>query len=347
MQNHLPWPGDAGALLGGGSVGARCEEEGAMKTRELGVQGRRISVVGYGAWEAGGGYYGENPPDEEMIAAMRAGFDAGIDWVDTAEAYGAGRSEELVAIAIDGYPDVAVATKVVMKPFGSGIDAAGIRAGAEASRRRLHRDTLELYQLHLPDPSVQVEESWEAMARLVEDGVVRHIGLSNFPLELVQRCERLHHVDTVQLHFSLLYRDDYQELQPFCEANKIAILAYGPLGFGVLTGTMTTETRFPNDDWRSGGVPVPVPLYEQIFAPGTFERHLAKVDALRPIAGRNDITLAQLALGWVVAQPGVTAAIAGSRSSARIRENAAAGSIDLTRAQLEEIDEALAAVAST
>jgi aryl-alcohol dehydrogenase-like predicted oxidoreductase len=117
--------------------------------------------------------------------------------------------------------------------------------------------------------------------------------------------------------------------------------------FGVLTGTMTTETRFPNDDWRSGGVPVPVPLYEQIFAAGTFERHLVKVEALRPVAERNGMTLAQLALGWVVAQPTVTAAIAGSRSPARIRENAVAGSIELTGAQLEEIDESLAAVAST
>ena len=308
--------------------------------------GRGSLWIGYGGWEAGGGYYGDNPPDEQMIAAMRAGFDAGINWVDTAEAYGAGRSEELVAKAIEDYSDVFVATKVVMKPFGSGIDAAGIRTGADQSRRRLRRDVLDLYQLHLPDASVPIEESWEAMARLVDDGAVRHIGVSNFPLELVQRCERLRHVDTVQLHFSLLYRDDYRELQPFCEENDIAILAYGPLGFGVLTGTMTADTRFPDNDWRSGGVPVPVPLHEQIFAPKAFERHLAAVDALRPVAERNGLTLAQLALAWTVAQPGVTAAIAGSRSAARMREDAAAGAIDLTDAQLAEIDQQLAGVAA-
>jgi aryl-alcohol dehydrogenase-like predicted oxidoreductase len=180
------------------------------------------------------------------------------------------------------------------------------------------------------------------MARLVDDGVVRQIGVSNFPLELVQRCERLRHVDAVQLHLSLLFRDDHRELQPFCQENGIAILAYGPLGFGVLTGTVTGQTRFPEDDWRSGGVPVPVPLYEQIFAPGTLERHLASVDALRPVAEARGLTLAQLALAWVVAQPGVTAAIAGSRAPARAPENAAAGAIELTRADLEEIDEALA-----
>jgi aryl-alcohol dehydrogenase-like predicted oxidoreductase len=153
---------------------------------------------------AAGAVQQQNPPDEQMIAAMRAGFDASINWVDTAEAYGSGRSEELVGDAIKGYGDVLVATKVVMKPFDSGMDAAGIRAGADRSRRRLRRDVLDLYQLHLPDPSVPVEESWEAMARLVDDGAVRHIGVSNFPLELVQRCERLRHVAAVQLHFSLL-----------------------------------------------------------------------------------------------------------------------------------------------
>ena len=152
-------------------------------------------------------------------------------------------------------------------------------------------------------------------------------------------------VDAVQLHFSLLYREDYRELRPFCEESGIALLAYGPLGFGVLTGTMTADTRFPDDDWRSGAVPIPTPLYEQIFAPTPFRRHLAVVEALRPIAQRNGTTLAQLALAWVGAQSGVTAAIAGSRSAARMRANAAAGSIELTPAQLEEIDEALAGVA--
>lgn len=317
-----------------------------MNTRELGGDGAAISVIGYGAWEAGGGYYGQNPPDEELVAAMRAGFDAGVNWVDTAEAYGAGHSEELVGEAIDGRGEVLVATKVVMRPFGSGLDAGGIRAGVDASRRRLRRETLDLYQLHLPDPSVPLEESWETMARLVDEGVVRQIGVSNFPLELLKRCERIRHLDTVQLHFSLLYGEDHRRLQPFCEDNGIAILAYGPLGFGVLTGTMTPDTRFAEDDWRSGGVPIPTPIYEQVFAPGVFEKHLAAVDALRPIARGKGISLAQLALAWVVAQPGISAAIAGSRSASRVRENAAAGSIELVPAEVQEIDSALAAARS-
>ena len=314
----------------------------AMQRRKLGKDGPEISVIGYGAWEAGGGYYGANPPDDELIRAMRAAFDRGVTWVDTAEAYGSGRSEELVGRAVAGRDDVMVFTKVVFQPFGSGLDAAGIRRGAEASLRRLRRDVLDLYQIHLPDPAVPVEESWGAMARLVDDGLVRHIGVSNFPPELVERCERVRHVDSVQPHFSLLYREDYLGLLPLCRANGTGILAYGPLGFGVLAGTMTAATRFATDDWRSGNVPLPTPLYQQIFAPGRFEQHLGLVEALRPIAQRKGLSLAKLALAWVIHQEGVTAAIVGARSAAHATEAADAGSVALSAQDLEDIDAACA-----
>ena len=144
-----------------------------MQRRKLGKDGPQISVIGYGAWEAGGGYHSVNPPDEELIGAMRAAFDHGVNWVDTAEAYGAGRSEELVGQAVAGREDVMVFTKVIFPPFGSGLDAAGIRAGAEASLRRLGRESIDLYQLHLPDPEIPVEESWGVMAELVDEGLAR------------------------------------------------------------------------------------------------------------------------------------------------------------------------------
>ena len=312
----------------------------AARAHETGLP--EISSIGFGAWEAGGGYHGQNPPDDVLIGAMRAGFDRGINWVDTAEAYGAGRSEELVGQAIAGRGDVMAFTKVAPKPFGSGLDAAGIRAGAEASLRRLGREILDLYQIHLPDPQVPLEESWGAMTRLVEEGLVRYIGVSNFPPGLVERCEQVRHVDTVQLHFSLLYGEDYQALLPLCKAQGIGMLAYGPLGFGVLTGTMTLETRFPAGDWRSGNPPVPVPLYQQIFAPGTFEQHVRVAEALRPVAQRRNVSLAQLALAWVIHQDGITGVIVGSRSPAHTVEAAEAASIDLTARDLEEIDAAVA-----
>lgn len=142
---------------------ATMNSQGIMEQRKLGKDGPEISVIGYGAWEAGGGYHSANPPDEELIRAMRAAFDRGVSWADTAEAYGAGRSEELVGQAVAGREDVMVFTKVIFQPFGSGLDAVGIRAGAEASLRRLGREALDLYQLHLPDPAIPVEESWGAM----------------------------------------------------------------------------------------------------------------------------------------------------------------------------------------
>jgi aryl-alcohol dehydrogenase-like predicted oxidoreductase len=312
----------------------------AARAHETGLP--EISSIGFGAWEAGGDYHGQNPPDDVLIGAMRAGFDRGINWVDTAEVYGAGRSEELVGQAIAGRGDIMVFTKVAPKPFGSGLDAAGIRAGAEASLRRLGREILDLYQIHLPDPQVPLEESWGAMTRLVEEGLVRYIGVSNFPPGLMERCEQVRHVDTVQLHFSLLYGEDYQALLPLCKAQGTGMLAYGPLGFGVLTGTMTLETRFPAGDWRSGNPPIPVPLYQQIFAPGTFEQHVRVTEALRPVAQRRNVSLAQLALAWVIHQDGIAGVIVGSRSPAHTVEAAEAASIALTTRDLEEIDAVVA-----
>ena len=322
------------------------DRQAGMQHRPLGKDGPAISVIGYGAWEVGGGYHSTNPPDEDMIGAMRAAFDRGVTWVDTAEAYGAGRSEELVGRAVAGRDDVLVFTKVVFQPFGSGLDAAGIRKGAEASLRRLGRDVLDLYQLHLPDPQIPVEDSWGAMTRLVEDGLVRYIGVSNFSPDLVERCERVRHVDTVQPHFSLLYREDYRGLLPLCRANGTGILAYGPLGFGVLAGTMTSDTRFADDDWRSGKVPLPVPLYQQIFAPGSFEPHLRTVEALRPVAQRKGLTLAQLALAWVIHQEGITAAIVGARTASHTTEAASAGAIALSTQDLADIEAACASASS-
>lgn len=227
---------------------ATMNSQGIMEQRKLGKDGPEISVIGYGAWEAGGGYHSANSPDEELIRAMRAAFDRGVSWADTAEAYGAGRSEELVGQAVAGREDVMVFTKVIFQLFGSGLDAVGIRAGAEASLRRLGREALDLYQLHLPDPAIPVEESWGAMTELVDEGLVRYVGVSNFPPELVERCERVRHVDSVQLHFSLLHHEDYLSLLPLCRANGTGILAYGPLGFGVLAGKMTPHMRFADDD---------------------------------------------------------------------------------------------------
>ena len=310
-----------------------------MRTRKLGSNGPEISVVGYGAWEAGGMAWGSNPPDQETLAAMGAAFDAGITWVDTAEVYGGGRSEELVAKAVAGRDDVLVFTKVAPRPAGSGFDAQGVRAAAEASLRRLGRDMIDVYQLHWPHPEIAVEETWEAMAGLVDAGLVRWIGVSNFSVELIERCERVRHVDSLQPHFSMLHRDGRDDLFVHCDQAGTGILAYGPLAYGLLTGAFDETTTFSDDDWRSGKHGMSA--YDELFAPDRFRRNLAIVDALRPIAERKDVTLAQLALAWVVHQRGVTAAIAGSRSPAHVRDNAGAGEVELDGQDLDDIEEVL------
>lgn len=309
-----------------------------MRTRKLGTHGPEVSVVGYGAWEAGGMAWGPNPPDDETLAAMAAAFDAGITWVDTAEVYGGGRSEELVGRAVAGR-DVMVFTKVAPRPAGSGFDADGVRAGAEASRRRLGRDVIDLLQLHWPDRTIAVEETWEAMAGLVDEGLVRWIGVSNFGADLIERCERVRHVDSLQPHFSMLHRDGRHDLFLHCQQAGTGILAYGPLAYGLLTGAYDETTTFSDDDWRSGEHGIGA--YDELFAPDRFQRNLAVVDALRPIAERKGVTLAQLALAWAVHQRGVTAAIAGSRSPDHVRDNAGAGDLELDAQDLDDIEAVL------
>ncbi len=311
-----------------------------MRTAQLGAQGPVISVVGYGAWEAGGMAWGPNPPEDQTVAAMAAALDAGVNWIDTAEVYGGGRSEELVARAVAGRDDVLVFTKVAPAPAGSGFDAAGVRAGVEASLRRLGREVVDVYQLHWPDRQVEVDETWEAMAGLVDDGLVRWIGVSNFSAELIERCERIRHVDSLQPQFSMLHRDGADDLFLRCQKEGTGIVAYGPLAFGLLSGAFDEHTVFSDDDWRSGKHGMR--SYEEFFAPDPYRRHLAVVDALRPVAEGLGVTLSQLALAWATHQDGVTGAIAGSRSPAHVRDNAGAGAVELSAADLDAVDAILA-----
>ena len=310
-----------------------------MKMNKLGSQGPEISAVGFGSWEAGGSAWGPEVPDERTIEAIRTGINSGMNWIDTAEVYGGGRSEELVGQAIAG-TDAMVFTKVAPKRAGSGFDAAGVRKGAEGSLRRLGRDVIDLYQLHWTTSAVPLEETWGAMAQLVDDGLVRYIGVSNFDRREIETCEAIRHVDSLQPHFSLFHQEGRDDLFAFCESNGTGIIAYGPLAYGLLTGTFTKDTTFTEDDWRGGGHGMS--YYDQLFAPGKFEANVQRTDSLKPVAKRLGVTVAQLALAWVFHQRGVTGAIAGSRSPEHVKDNAGAGSIQLSQEDLEEIDSLVA-----
>ncbi len=309
-----------------------------MEMRSLGRDGPQISVVGYGAWEAGGDVWGRGVSDDRVIEAIRSALDDGCNWIDTAEAYGDGRSEELVARAIEGRrDDVLIFTKVA--PFVSGVRPEQVKRGIEGSLARLRTDHVDLYQIHWPDRKVPIEETWGAMAELVDEGLTRHIGVSNFGRPLIERCLAIRQVDSVQNQFSLLAQRDRAELLPWLEESGIGYLAYGPLAFGLLTGTMTRDTTFEKDDWRRGDQGVS--YYEQLFAPGTFEENVDKVERLKPLAERLGTDVATLSLRAALEIPGITGVIAGSRNPDHVRENAAAGDLELDDVTLKEIDQLL------
>ena len=303
-----------------------------MRTQRLGSRGADISVIGYGAWEAGGTAWGPNESEQVVIDAIRAGLDAGIDWVDTAEVYGDGISEQLVGRALEGRRDeVTVASKVAPRSEGSGFAPAQVREACEKSLGRLGTDRIDLYQLHWPDENgTPLQDTWGAMAELQDAGLVRHVGVSNFDRDQIQACLAIRHVDSLQPEFSMLTRK-HADLISWCLDNGVGVISYGPLAFGLLTGAITADTSFEAGDWRGQEQEDEGPFTD-------LPRSLAIVDRLRPVATRLGISLADLALAWNVHQPGVTAAIAGSRNPEHVRANAAAGDVELDASALEELD---------
>jgi aryl-alcohol dehydrogenase-like predicted oxidoreductase len=302
-----------------------------VRTRRLGSAGPDITVIGYGAWEAGGDDWGPNDSEATVLEAIRAAVDAGIGWIDTAEVYGDGVSETLVGRAIRGRrDDVLIATKVAPSPEGTGFRPADVRRACEASLRRLGTDRIDLYQLHWPDETgVPLEDTWGAMGELVEAGAVRFVGVSNFDRGQIETCLTIRHVDSLQPEFSILAQDERDVIR-WCGEVGVGVISYSPLGAGLLTGAVTADTAI--DDWRSD-------VTEGFLADRASS--LAVVDRLRPVADGLGVSLAELALAWNVAQPGVTAAIAGSRNARHVRANARAGDIELDEAALRAVDDAL------
>jgi aryl-alcohol dehydrogenase-like predicted oxidoreductase len=302
-----------------------------MRTRQLGSQGPDISVIGLGAWEAGGDAWGANPDDDDVVRAFHAAFDAGVTWVDTAEVYGSGVSERIVGKALVGRRDeLVVATKVAPSDGGSGFRPDEVRAACDASLERLDVDVIDLYQLHWPDESgVPIEDTWGAMSELVEAGKIRFAGVSNFDRELLETCLAIRQVDSLQQEFSMLALDD-RDLIRWCGEQGIGVVSYSPLGVGFLTGGYTRAAAEAIEDWRSGD--------GEWTTPARLDAVFAIVDGLCPIAERLGVTMGQLALAWNVVQPGVTAAIAGSRNGEHMRQNADAGDLALDAATLAEIE---------
>ena len=304
-----------------------------METRRLGMYGPEISVVGFGAWEAGGQW--GHRPEEDAVRAMHAAIDAGLTWIDTAEVYGNGRSEELVGRVLRDRPGEVMAFSKVAH-FGSGLRPDDVRRAIHDSLERLGTDRIDLYQIHWPaEHEVPVEEAWGTLAELADEGLARYVGVSNFNRALIERCLPIRHVDSVQNRLSLLELRDRERLLPWLAERGIGYLGYSPLAFGLLTGTVTRETRFEPDDWRSGRGDVG--YYDEYFAPDVIGPHLDRVDRLRAVAGRLGIPVGTLAIRAVLEFEGVSGVIAGSRDERHVRANAQAGDLILDDPTRNEI----------
>jgi aryl-alcohol dehydrogenase-like predicted oxidoreductase len=307
-----------------------------METRLLGTTGLLISTVGLGCVELRGDDPAQGEPTlAEATATFAAALEADINWIDTAEAYYEQRNERFVGRVLrETGADFLVATKVSPAPNGAGFRPEEIHAACRASLDRLGRDSIDIYFLHYPDAmGVPLEETWGAMAELVDAELVRAIGLSNYSVDDVERAHAQRRVDVVQDGLSLIdHLDNRASFPPLSELG-IAVVVYEPLGSGTLSGKSIEDVRAAWADWSEFG------FYKRLLEGANGERSAALVDALRSLAERLDISVPQLAISWVLHQEGVTSAIAGSVNPQHVRQNARAAEIELSADLLAELEE--------
>jgi aryl-alcohol dehydrogenase-like predicted oxidoreductase len=316
-----------------------------MRYRKLGASGPEISVVGVGSWAMGGPYTGGGwgpQDDDDSLAALRHAVDLGVTWVDTAAVYGHGHAEEVVGRLLQDRPETLVFTKCGLNwwenengELVNDLRPQSIRFELEQSLKRLGTDHVDLYQFHWPDTiATPVEDSWATMAELVDEGKVRWAGVSNFDVDLLERCQRVRHVDSLQPPFSLIDRRAAGDLLPWCAANGTGVICYSPMQSGLLTGTFDRSrlANLPADDWRRTS-----PEFEE----PALSRNLALAGRLEPVAERHGVTVAAVAVAWVTAQAGVTGAIVGARRPSQVDGWIAAGDLELTEADLAELEAAI------
>jgi aryl-alcohol dehydrogenase-like predicted oxidoreductase len=312
----------------------------ALKTAQLGETGLEITRVGFGAWAIGGGgwEFGWGPQDDdESIAAIHRGLEQGINWIDTAAAYGFGRSEQIVGWALEGLaerPYVFTKASLLEGPdrkVAHSLKRDSILREAGDSLERLGVDAIDLYQIHWPIPAADIEEGWAALAELKEQGLVRHIGVSNFDVDQLRAIQEIAPVETLQPQYSLIERDVEREIVPFAEREGTGVIVYSPMGSGILTGGMTREriARLAEDDWRKRDARFNEPQLSQ---------NLALVERLRAVADRYDTTPGAVAVAWTLRNPAVDGAIVGFRRPDQVDPILTAASLELTAEDLAEIE---------
>ncbi len=301
-----------------------------MEKRLLGKSDIQITPIIMGTWQAGKAMW-TGIEDQETIKAIRAAFDAGITTIDTAEIYGEGHSERIIAQAIS---DVRDQVQLASKVFPTHLKYDQVIAACEGSLKNLKTDYIDLYQIHWPSGSfnseiVPIEETMQALNDLKTQGKIRSIGVSNFSRAQLVEAQQYGQIDSVQPPYSLFWRQAEQELLPYCAEHQISVLAYSSLAQGLLTGKFQADHQFDEGDHRS---------QNKLFQGENYQRALNAVEQLRGIAAEKGCTLAQLALAWVIAQPH-THAIAGARNADQAVANAKAAAVSLSEDDLARLDE--------
>jgi aryl-alcohol dehydrogenase-like predicted oxidoreductase len=292
----------------------------SFETRQLGKSDLKLTPIGFGAWAIGGGNwdFGWGPQDDqESIGAILRALEGGVNWIDTAAIYGLGHSEEVVAKALAASSKKPyVFTKCSMRWNESrkiyrSLKKDSLREEVENSLRRLKVDVIDLYQIHWPDPEAEIEEGWEALAQLKEEGKVRYIGVSNFSVEQMKRALKIAPITSLQPPYSLVNPAVEKEILPFCKAHNIGVINYSPMASGLLTGKMTAEriAAMPADDWRRRA-----PQFKE----PKLSRNLMLVDLLREIGNAHHVQPGVVAIAWTLRNPAVTAAIVGARRADQV-----------------------------
>ena len=316
----------------------------SAQLRTLGNSDLHLTPIGFGAWAIGGGNweFAWGPQDdEESIAAIHRALDLGVNWIDTAAIYGLGHSEEVVGRALKSTSHKPLLfTKCSMRWYADrtiwrSLKAASLTEELEGSLRRLGVDTIDLYQIHWPNPEAEIEEGWETLARFREQGKVRWIGVSNFSLDQMKRVQKIAPITSLQPPYSMLRRAIEEEILPFAQANNIGVINYSPMVSGLLTGKMTAEriAAFPADDWRRRAVE---------FNEPRLSRNLRLVELLREIGNSYSVSPGVVAVAWTLHHPAITAAIVGGRSAQQVEGLASALTLRISEVEYNRINSFLA-----
>ncbi len=307
-----------------------------MDTVSLGRSKLQVTPICFGTWQLGGDW-GEFD-EGAAIEAIRRARALGINFFDTAHGYGWGRSEQLLGCALEdelrsARDGIVIATKGGLRMDGDELrrdsSSAWLREGVDRSLDALGLDHVDLYQVHWPDPDTPFAETAETLRELVDEGKIRHVGVSNFDPGHMDEFSRILPVETLQPVYHLFRREIEEDVLPYCREHEIGVLAYGPLGHGLLTGAMREDQEFPEGDWRAGS---------PVFQGEEFRRNLQTVDELKDLAAERGIDVSQLALAWVLANPAVHVAIVGTRNPEHIASAVEAAEVKLSEEDLARID---------